>query len=204
MPSLVELSVADDPDAWRQAGFRVDGDQCVIGHVRLRIRPADGAKGITSWSLLGVEEPSVDGLATTPCDDVPEPWEHPNGSTLLDHLVLATPDHERTRTAFEKVGFDLRRVREAGAMQQWFYRAGEVILEVIGPPEPNGDRPVGFFGLAVNVRDLDATKAMLGERLGDPKDAVQPGRRIATLRTKDLGITTAIAFMSEGAQEYAT
>ena len=32
------------------------------------------------------------------------------------------------------------------------------------------------------------------------QDAVQPGRRIATLRTKELGITTAIALMSEGEQ----
>ena len=81
-------------------------------------------------------------------------------------------------------------------LQQVFFRAGEVILEMVGPVEPNGDGPAGFYGLAVNVDDLDATKAHLGDRCTDPKDAVQPGRRIATLKTRDLGIATAIAFMT--------
>jgi hypothetical protein len=84
-------------------------------------------------------------------------------------------------------------------MQQVFFRAGEVILELVGPVEPKGDGPAGFYGIAVNVADLDATKATLGDRVTDPKDAVQPGRRIATLKTRDLGIATAIAFMSDGA-----
>ena len=40
-----------------------------------------------------------------------------------------------------------------------------------------------------------STAAALGDRLGEAKDAVQPGRRIATLR-RSAGCTTAIAFMS--------
>jgi hypothetical protein len=145
-------------------------------------------------------------LASQP-QDPPSAWTHENGSTLIDHVVVASPDLGRTRSALEDAGFDARRVRETesygSAMQQVFFRAGEVIVELVGPPEPDvarADRPAGFFGLAVNVSDLDATKALLGDKLGDPKDAVQPGRRIATLRNKELGITTAIAFMSEGEQ----
>ena len=38
-----------------------------------------------------------------------------------------------------------------------------------------------------------------GEHLGRIKDAVQPGRRIATLRHRDLGLSVAIAFMDDGA-----
>ena len=169
----------------------------------------EGRKGVTGWALDGAAEVDViDGLPTgVPAQDPPSPWAHPNGSTLIDHIVVASPDINRTRDALEEAGFEARRVRDTesygSAMQQVFFRAGEVIVELVGPPEPDAaraDRPAGFFGLAVSVRDLDATKALLGDKLGEPKDAVQPGRRIATLRNKELGITTAIAFMSEGEQ----
>jgi hypothetical protein len=48
----------------------------------------------------------------------------------------------------------------------------------------------------VTVDDLDALGALLGEHLGDAKDAVQEGRRIATLRHKELGMSVATAFMT--------
>jgi hypothetical protein len=204
MPTLVELTVADEPDAWRAAGFEVDDDgQSVIGHVRVWLRPSEGRKGVTAWAFDDLPEiDDIDGLPTSvPAQDPPDAWTHPNGSTLIDHVVVATPDIGRTRAALEAAGFEARRVRDTESygspMQQVFFRAGEVIIELVGPPTPNGDGGARFFGLAVKVSDLDATKAALRDGLGDPKDAVQEGRRIATLRGKDLGITTAIALMSE-------
>lgn len=201
MPVLAELTIADDPDSWRAAGFTVDEDgQCVIGHVRCWLRPEDGRAGITAWAIEGLDEVApIDGVPTTaPTRAVPEPWTHPNGSTQLDHVVVSSPDSNRTRTALEAAGIPAKRTRDIGrGMQQIFFRAGEVIIELVGPVEPTGDTPAGFYGLAINVQDIDATKVGLGDRVTAPKDAVQPGRRIATLKTGDLGITTAIAFMSE-------
>jgi hypothetical protein len=81
-------------------------------------------------------------------------------------------------------------------MRQHFFRLGEVILELIGSPDTPGEGDPGFFGLAHTVRDLDAAAALLGEHLGDTKDAVQPGRRIATLRHRELGMSVATALMS--------
>jgi hypothetical protein len=201
MPVLAELTVADDPDAWRSAGFTVDdAGQCVIGHVRLWLQPDDDAPGgVTGWALDGLDEVApIDGVPTTaPTHDVPEPWTHPNGSVQLDHVVVSSPDSNRTAAALEAAGLPAKRTRDIGrGMQQVFFRAGEVIVELVGPVEPKGDGPAGFYGIAINVADLDATKASLGDLLTDPKDAVQPGRRIATLKTRDLGISTAIAFMT--------
>jgi hypothetical protein len=45
------------------------------------------------------------------------------------------------------------------------------------------------------VDDLEATGAVLGDLLGTPRDAVQPGRKIATLRP-EAGLGPAIAFMT--------
>jgi len=75
-----------------------------------------------------------------------------------------------------------------------------VILEVVEVPpgsreERDPDAPSRFWGLAFGVDDLDRCAAYLGDRLGEPRDAVQPGRRIATLR-REAGLSPGIAFMT--------
>jgi hypothetical protein len=45
---------------------------------------------------------------------------------------------------------------------------------------------------------MERTAEALGDLLGSPRDAVQPGRRIATLRP-EAGLGPAIAFMTSGA-----
>jgi hypothetical protein len=207
--AIDELVVADEPAQWEAAGFAVGGETTRIGSVRVRLagREENGkARGVVSWTMRGasVVDHSIDGLPTSTTadredDDAPAAVvEHANGTTIIDHVVVSTPDWQRTIDAFGGAGFDLRRERAAPPMRQGFFRAGEVIIEVVGPHEP-GDRagPARFFGLALNVVDLDATKRYYGDRLGAPKAAVQEGRRIATLRHRDVGISTAIAFMSE-------
>jgi hypothetical protein len=44
---------------------------------------------------------------------------------------------------------------------------------------------------------LERTAATLGDLLGEPRPAVQPGRRIATLR-REAGLGPAVAFMTPG------
>jgi hypothetical protein len=62
-------------------------------------------------------------------------------------------------------------------------------------PDPNGG-PARLWGLAFNVDDLDASVAWFGpERCGRIKDAVQPGRRIATVKP-EADLRAAVALMS--------
>ena len=83
-------------------------------------------------------------------------------------------------------------------MRQTFFWAGDVILELVGPDEgePVTDEPTSIFGLALVSADLAATATALGDLLGTPKDAVQPGRQIAGLRNRAVGIALPIAVMS--------
>jgi hypothetical protein len=199
------LTVADEPDAWTAAGFTVDDDgTCRVGHVRIRLVGREHGKRIVGWTLHGVApDASVDGLPTTSSTDgLCEPAEHANGAVLIDHIVLLTPDQPRTVAAFEAIGLPPRRTRETDQygppFLQTFFRAGEVIVELIGPADATGDDPATFFGLAYTVADLDATERLLGPHLGRVKDAVQPGRQIATLRHKEVGMSVATAFMSPG------
>lgn len=210
-PTIDEIVVADPPEAWASAGFTVDDDDiCRIGQVRIHLVGRERGKRIVEWSMRdigpmadGNPDGDIDGLTTflstrEPC----APAAHANGALLIDHVVLITPDQQRTIGALSAVGYEARRTRETdtyGApFLQTFFRAGEVILELIGPAEPSGDGPASFFGLAYTVDDLDATKALLGDGLGNVKDAVQPGRQIATLRHKEFGVSVATAFMSPG------
>jgi hypothetical protein len=215
-PSLAEIVVGDPPDAWRAAGFAVDDDgTTTIGTVRIRLVGRDEGKRIRAWSFRDVTPGSLaggtlDGLPTGVAEGEPDrlgepgvPVEHPNGCRLIDHVVVLSPDGERTIAAFTAIGLQPSASRETDTyglpMRQTFLRAGEVILELIAPIEPaadGADGPAAWFGLAHTVDDLDATAALLGDALGRIKDAVQPGRRIATLRHRDLGLSVATAFMT--------
>jgi hypothetical protein len=119
-------------------------------------------------------------------------------------VVLLSPDLDRTVEELRSDGFELRRIREGetpgGSTRQAFFRLGEPILEVVQAPEGtsvarNPDGPARLWGIAFLVDDLDATGAALGGLLGAPRDAVQPGRKIATLRA-EAGLGPAIAFMT--------
>lgn len=205
MPTIDEIVVGDEHAAWREAGFVVDPDGvCRIGTVRVRLAGREDGNRIRSWSLRDATvaaDGRIDGLATAHSERPPaDPAEHPNGVRTIDHVVLATPDVERTVDALEAAGFAALRTRDTdtyGApMRQTFFRAGEVIVELIGPQDPSGEGPCAFYGLAYTVDDLDATAAYFGTRLGRVKDAVQPGRRIGTLRHKELDLSVPTAFMS--------
>ncbi|HYV15759.1 MAG TPA: VOC family protein [Conexibacter sp.] len=206
---LDELAIADEPATWATLGFVVEGDACVVGGVRIRLVGREVGRGLVSWSLRGIERVELDGLPTTR-SDAGEPSDapsHPNGVTTLDHVVAITPDLDRTVAALQAAGLDLRRIREqptpAGAPRQAFFRLGPVILEVVQEPQEaiaaggGPDRPAFFWGLALRVADIDATVAALGEHVSPARPAVQPGRRIATLR-RSAGLGIPVALMTGG------
>jgi hypothetical protein len=167
-----------------------------VGPIRLTFgAPGDG--GIVGLGLQGVQAGEVDGLALHGmADPATSPGEHPAGVVAVDHVVVATPDLERTFAALEAAGFELRRVRDAGPKaRQGFYVVGDAVLEVVGPHDADGDGPASFWGLVLVVEDLDRTAQQLGPLLSAPRDAVQPGRRIATVR-REAGLGTAVALMT--------
>lgn len=199
-PAVVGLDVAGTPEAWRAAGFAATGAEFPIGAVRVRC--GVGERGIASWTLAGVSPvDEIDGLTTCTVDDLPAPATagHPNGALIIDHVVVYTPDGPRTTRAIEATGMDVRRVRDDArpGVVQTFFRAGEVIVEVVAPPEPDaGGGAARFFGIAVTVADLDACAALLGDACSEVRPAVQSGRRIATLRHREIGLPVAVAYMS--------
>ena len=192
MPTLEELEIADEPTGWRALGFEVEDRACQVSSVRLRLVGKGPRRGILDWKLSDGEPAAA-----------PEP-AHPNGVARIDHVVLLSPDLDRTVDELRSDGFELRRIREGetpgGSTRQAFFRVGEPILEVVQAPDGtsvarNPDGPARLWGIAFRVEDMDATASALGDLLGTPRDAVQPGRKIATLRP-EAGLGPAIAFMT--------
>lgn len=200
--TIAEIQVADPPATWRAAGFAVDDDGgCRVGTVRIRLG-AEGS-GVVAWSLrdLPAGTTDLDGVPTTISTEQPdEPGSHPNGVTHIDHVVLLSPHLARTVAALEALGLDVRRERDGalgGApMRQVFFRLGEVVLEVVGSPDATGAGRASIWGMTHAVADIDAAAALLGEHTAPVKDAVQPGRRITTVRTRELGISVRTALIS--------
>jgi hypothetical protein len=194
--SLSAVRLGDPPERWSALGFALADSQVALGDVRLELG-VDGS-GIVSWRLRGLEPgASIDGLATDIGDDAAEPEmpRHPNGALGLDHVVVLTPDFDRTASALAHAGIPLRRTREApGGIRQGFRRLGSAILELVEARDA-GEGPARFWGLVVIVSDLNVLAERLGDHLGDIRSAVQPGRQIATLRSS-AGLGEAVAFMT--------
>jgi len=210
--AVEELEIADPPGPWADAGFALaDDGTCRVGGVRLRFVGRERGRGIVGWSLRGLPEgwagDDLDGIATVAVPSEPteatrrqEAPAHPNGVTGIDHVVVLTPDLARTRAVLAGIGADERRVRDGAmggaAVRQVFYRWGAMVVEVVSAPDVAGAGPASLWGVTFAVADIDATAALLGERTAPVKDAVQPGRRITTVRHRDLGTSVRTALIS--------
>jgi hypothetical protein len=199
-PVLTGLVLGDEPVRWEALGFATAGGRLRLGAVTVRLTGAGG--GIAAWRLEGRDDGggTLDGLAEAPPEDDGAPAEHPNGARAVDHVVVATPELERTFAALRGAGLDLRRVRDTrlgeAPLRQGFFVAGPAVIEVVGPPQPGPDGgPARFWGLTVAVADLDGLAPRLGPLIGPTHPAVQRGRRIATVR-ETAGLGTRLAMMT--------
>ncbi len=211
--SVDEFNVADPTGAWAWAGFSVGSDSvCRIGGVGIRLIGRDRGTGIVGWSLRGLPSDGfvddVDGVPTARWAEVAEipvaSCVHPNGVIAIDHVVLMSPDLGRTVESLAAIGVAPRRERdtELGGrpIRQIFFRLGEVIVEAVGSPTTAADGPSSLWGLTYVVTDIDATASFFGDRTAPIKDAVQPGRRITTLRHQEFGMSVPTALISAPAR----
>ena len=195
------MTVADDVRRWQALGLvgstTPDGRwHCLAGGVAVTVDPRADVGGIVAWGLdtpvtshpdLGVALGVAESLPATADDRL----------LGVDHVVVVTASLDRTCGVVEQVlDAPLKRVREVGGgVRQGFHRLGDVILEVVERPGATPG-PAQCWGLVFTVADLDAIVASWSEDLvSGPRSAVQPGRRIASLR-QSAGLATAVAFMT--------
>ncbi len=164
---LVALECGDSPEAWAALGFSVTDSRTRVGMVDVLLDGRGG--GIRDWRIG---------------PDLPE---GPPGERDLDHVVVLTGSIDDTIEELESLGGDLRRRADIGRGQMAWVRLGPSIVEVV---EKEG--PQRIWGLVAIVDDFSELPADL---VGEPRAAVQRGRRIVTVRP-EAGLETAVAFMT--------
>ena len=161
-----------------------------------------GRPGLRRLVLSGIDDQltNIDGVPIEVRDVAPPMFaDHPLRVSHLDHVVIVTDDLARTCGAIADVtGAPLKRVREAGDIRQGFHRvggSGGLIVEVV---ERSGLEPdsASLWGFVIVVDDIDeACRALGTDVISAPREAVQPGRSIATVRS-EVGLGVPLALMS--------
>lgn len=197
MARIAQLVVGGQPTAWSSIGLTFADGICSVGDFILRL---DNARepGISSWTLSGcIGDGDIDGIPTTHGDmaSMPQPDSAIMDILGVDHVVVMSNDLERTSAAFSRVtGEPLKRIREAGdGVRQGFHRLGSVIIEIV---EQKRVERTMLWGFVLTVNNLDDVARHVGpDVLSPPRDAVQPGRRIAAFRG-GVGLGVAVALMT--------
>lgn len=183
---LTGIRLGTTADALERIGLTLVAGRAGVGGVTLEAAPGEG--------ILGLDLDGVPDDAPLPLVEV-EPTAdavHPVGATAVDHVVVLAGD---VRAAITALGATPRRLDERDGRVYGFVVAGTALLEFVGPVDGD-DRPPRLWGLALTVADLDAAVAHLGADCGPAKQAVQPGRRIATVRHDRVGLGVPTVLLS--------
>jgi len=193
MAAARELVLADEPGPWERLGFAPDADGALaLGELSVRLAGRAAGNGLVALRVEGLLAERPDGLPVVAAAEggpggAAAP--HPNGATAIDHAVVFTDDCDRTAGALAAAGGDVR--RRGGPPElpapMAFVRFGALILEVA---QTGG--PARFWGITIVVPDLDA---LAGPLVGSARPAVQPGRRIATVK-REAGLALALALIT--------
>lgn len=183
---LEGLRLGATGEALAALGLAVIAGRAVVGGVTLEAAPGEGILGL---DLTGA---SADGPLPLVEVEPGPPGEHPVGAIAVDHVVVLCGDVDATIAA---LGTEPRRVEERDGRRYGFVVATTTLLEFVGPVKPDG-RPARPWGLGLAVADLDAAVRQLGLACGEPGAAVQPGRRIATVRHERLGLSVPTVLLS--------
>jgi hypothetical protein len=195
---FVGVGVDGGGEPWADLGFEIVDDSVALRNGAVLI----GTSGLVVHAIdeAGSIDTDIDGVGVTVADAALPSTVHPNGAADLDHVVVMTESLERTSAAIDSVlGLPCLRIRETEHVRQAFHRFPDAggsrgcIVEVVESARVSGTT---VWGLVVNVVDIDATCHRLGpDVVGAPKAAVQPRRRIATVR-REAGLPLAVAFMT--------
>lgn len=171
--SRLQLTAVRLPVAWEHLGLP---SPVSLGGVTL----SEGPPG-WGWEPVAPEfdSPIETIVPTTLAEAVLEPQ--------VDHVVLMVPDLEAAVGVMATAGAAPRLRTTVRGRSMAFFRVGTV-LEMIESPV----RQPSLYGIALVTTEPLEVAALrlraLGNDVGDPHDAIQPGRRIMSIRGFEAGL----------------
>ena len=192
----VQLIIGGSPSPWVLAGLSPQGSPvgslASTSNATLVWPTEELPSGVLEIAFDGVQPGAdLDGIECAEFVSIPDGFK--SSDSLIDHVVLLTNSLDRTCEAVTEVtGCPLKRVREVGQIRQGFHRVGEggVILEVV---ERADVLRTSLWGLVIATPSFDDLLHLAGDLVSEPRDAVQPGRRISTVKAgAGLGIPVAL------------
>lgn len=122
------------------------------------------------------------------------------GATHIDHIVISSNDSAATAQLFAtNLGIEIKRTmsRPGTRAHLEFAKLQEVVLEFAGPGEvqPYDEVKARLSGFVLAVPDIDAAVAELRSRgvdVGEPHAAVQPGAKLAGIKSGTNGVPLAL------------
>lgn len=122
------------------------------------------------------------------------------GATHIDHVVIAANDSAAVARHFARTyGIEIKRTmsRPGTGAHLEFAKLEEVVLEFAGPGTPPEGEEVRarLGGFVLAVQDIEEAVSRIraaGYDVTDPKPAVQPGAKIATVKSGTHGVPLAM------------
>ena len=156
----------------------------------------DAAAGV---GLTWVDPGTVQGLRAAVRPPSARAPAAPGMVLGIDHVVVSSGDSAATAAAVhDALGLEIRRTmsRPGTGAHLEFAKISGVVIEFAGPPEPKPPPVTAtYWGLVFAVQDIaEATHALRasGYERSEPRDAVQPGALIATVKGYTGGVPLAL------------
>ena len=161
---------------------------------------SSGAK--RSWKRFRLPDEKMAGVKSFVLEpisgELPKPTPEEGAVTALDHLVINTPNPERTVATYgARLGlrFALDRTAEQWNTRFLFFRLGDLTLEIIHRLDQASDSGGDdrLWGITWAVDDLEAAHQRLnalGRDISDIRTGRKPGSRVFTVRDGTLNVPT--------------
>lgn len=118
------------------------------------------------------------------------------GATHIDHIVISSNDSAATAKLFaENLGLEIKRTmsRPGTRAHLEFAKLKDVVLEFAGPGDvkPYDEVSAKLWGIVFAVDDIDHAVRVTREAgypVDDPRPAIQPGAKIAGVKSGTAGV----------------
>jgi catechol 2,3-dioxygenase-like lactoylglutathione lyase family enzyme len=196
--TLLGTNAVGMPDGVERFQLMRGAVEFVAGRPRTRVCfSAERGDDLGAWPVAPEDHAGLDVCVHSE-PVVEEPLLAHDAVHAIDHIVVRTPDPERTIAHWrDQLGLRLSLDREFPdrRMHLLFFRSGGITLEFVTTLDEDRDAAAQdtFYGISYRVADIEACRERLlqaGLDVGEVHAGIKPGTRVASVRSGTVGVPT--------------